>query len=34
MLVIAYSHPKAFSCAITPRDKGAEELIIADAMAR
>ena len=30
----ASSHPESFSCSITPRDKRAEELIIADAMAR
>ncbi|KAI9431010.1 cytochrome P450 [Lactarius psammicola] len=28
------SHPKPFACSITPRDKKAEELIIADAMAQ
>jgi hypothetical protein len=31
---IASSHPESFSCSITPKDKRAEELIIADAMAR
>ncbi|KAI9459922.1 cytochrome P450 [Lactarius psammicola] len=28
------SHPKPFTCSITPRDKKAEELIVADAMAQ
>ena len=33
-MLIAYSHPELFPCSITPRDNRAEELIIADAMAR
>src|ERR1700761_5637416 len=33
-ILIAYSHPELFPCSINPRDKAAEELIIADAMAR
>jgi hypothetical protein len=34
LIVASTSRPEPFSCSIIPRDKRAEELIIADTMAR